>query len=314
MEESKEITQMTFDTGYTPASITADFAAARKWLENKLFPYRDLTDEVLSTMSLGDIKKSRSDVNGAIKRIEDERKRIKRGYMAPLNEFEASVKELLEPAREAEAMLANAVKRKDELDKEERLLALLDFYSDIAGPIIDVVAFDSLLNPSWLNKTGWKETEGGLSNPKAERELAEKVAQVRKDWDTLSAQARTMPFFQEAEAEFLRTLDLGAALRLNDMRVEEQARIEAARAEREADRAWREGAVETLPADDVREEASEVPQAPEAPQETPQAPVTVQAPVAVYMVRIEATVEQRDAVVAFFKANGIHGRIWREKQ
>lgn len=126
-----------------------------------------------------------------------------------------------------------------------------------------------------------------------------------------------MPFFQEAEAEFLRTLDLGAALRLNDMRVEEQARIEAARAEREADRAWREGAVETVPADDFREgipQVLEMPQAPETPQEAPQAPMEAQAPVAVYMARIEATVEQRDAVVAFFKANGIHGRIWREGQ
>ena len=128
--ESKEITQMTFDAGYTPASITADFTAAREWLDNKLFPYRDLTDEVLSTMSLGDIKKSRSDVNGAIKRIEDERKRIKRGYMAPLNEFEASVKELLEPAREAEAMLADAVKRKETLEKEERYFTLLNLTTD----------------------------------------------------------------------------------------------------------------------------------------------------------------------------------------
>lgn len=314
MEESKEITQMTFDAGYIPASITADFAAARKWLENKLFPYRDLTDEILSKMPLNEIKKSRSDVNGAIKRIEDERKRIKKGYMAPYDEFEASVKELLEPAREAEAMLADAVKRKETLEKEERYFTLLNFYGDIAGPILDVVSFDSLLDPSWLNKTGWKETAEGLNNPKAVKELTVRVAQVRKDWDTLSAQARTMPFFQEAEAEFLRTLDLGAALRLNDMRIEEQARIEAARAEREADRAWREGVIETLPADDVREEASEVSQVPEAPQETPQAPVTVQAPVAVYMARIEATVEQRDAVVAFFKANGIHGRIWREGQ
>ena len=213
---------------FSPAVITADFDAMATALDKIMEPYEGMTLEALAEMPEKDLKAVRADINRIIKNVDGACKAVNKAYSEPYKAFKERVQALLAPAHEKADILASAVNEKERLRKAAKYEQIEDAYLEYAPALAPVVTFDQLLDNKWLNKTP--------ALPKAIEELYAKVDEIAANWEALKKQLPSMKFAQEAEAEFFRTLDLGAAISLNSAREAEQERIEAMRAEVEANR------------------------------------------------------------------------------
>ncbi len=274
--------ELTFIKSVKPAEITADFAAMKDKLDELLEPYQDMDDAALAKMHEKDVKACRADVNHIIKSVEDGRKAIKKTYNAPLKEFEDKVKELLAPAREASEQLNAVATEIEDNRKELKRQGLENSYNDYAPFLVPVVPFNRLLEAQWLNKS--------YSGKKACEELYAKVDKIADDWEQLKRNKEKMPFYQEAEAEFFRTLDASAALKLEADREAEQARIDELHAQ--VDAPHEEPQVEQ------EEPQQDIPCAPYTPPEHTD-----------YVICVSLNADQKKQLIAFFKSCGIHGTI-----
>lgn len=217
---------------YVPAVIDAKayLAAKGDYVAHMIEPYDGMDEVALAKMDLKEMKVCRADLNKTIKEVEDERKAIKRAYNEPLNAFEAKVAEMLEPARRYERMLAERIKGAEDERKALRRQSLEMEYESFAPALVPVVPFDRLLqtNPKWLNAS--------YNGVKATEEMCDEVTRIAHDWEVLKKQRGKLELFDEAEAEFFRTLDVSKALEYHAERVEEQARIDEMKGDVEENR------------------------------------------------------------------------------
>lgn len=280
MTEEKEM----FLQGYQPAVITADFDGMKAKLDALLEPYRGLDDAAMAQMETAELKNCRADVNRIIKDVEDARKAIKKQVNEPYSAFEQKVKELLAPAQEYADRLGGAVTVRDKeakrLKREGLERSYLDFLSDNnLGELAGLIPYERIADERWLNKS--------FNAVKACDELQARVAKVVHDWGVL--QAAGMPFREETEGEYFRTLDLGQALDYQQSLVEQAKRREAFEAQVKENRAASES----------------------EPKPTPKP--SAQA-INRYALTIECTEGQLQALLGYLKAQGIHGKLGKVKQ
>jgi len=268
---------------FEPAVITADFEGMKKRIEQMLEPYGGMTEAGIEKMPLKDAKACRADLRAMSKSLNDGRKAVKKIYNEPLSEFEARIKELdaliLAPAEQ----LDGVVKRREEEAKELRRQGLEATYRDFAPALVEVVPFERVLEPQWLNKS--------FNAAKAAEEMEAKVAKISSDWKQLKT--LKLEFFAEDEAVFFRTLDLTQAIAHENERKEEQERINAMKSEVDGYAQEREQAAEP-----------EEPQQPEPakPEYQPEEKKN-------YVIHCSMTDGQRRELGAFFKSCSIHGTI-----
>lgn len=269
---------------YTPAVFTAGewLAGKQDIITSLLEPFGGTTLEGIRKMPVKEIKTIRANVRAVINEIEDERKSIKKTYNAPLAAFEAQVKEIIEPAQRIEAALGEEVNAKEDEAKELKRQGIEQSYYDYAPALADVVPFERILDKRWLNKS--------YNAVKAVEEMYAIVDKIAHDWEALKGQADSLQFYQECEAEFFRTLDLSAALRLNAMRTEEQARINELKQQVEANKAAYEQQEEAEP--EPTQQATEPSTEPEVVRTS-------------YYIMIDLTEDEKAALLDFIKSNNI---------
>lgn len=288
------------DTG---GPVIQNIAELEKKRDEAMRIYEGITPETAMELDLKTAKAARADLNAMYKELEDARKEVKREHMKQLEEFEAQVKGLEAPIKEAADALAEAVKAKEEAEREEKRAALRREYEEFApflacgenGPVLD---FDDICEKKWLNRS--------TSFKKAVDEMQEKVSAISKDYESLKSQAGNLPHYAEDVAVFFRTLSLSEALENDARRCEEDARIAELQAQQAAQR-------------DVEERPQVAPDTP--PQDAPYVyepdygDIYDEEPEERfrYELHVEMTETQRDALVGWLKANGIHGTISREE-
>lgn len=231
---SEEIVRLDYE--YTPAVIGFDFVGLETKVSEMVEPYMGLTESDVAGMDYADAKARRADLNRILKDVEAVRKAIKRQYNEPLAEFESRIREIELQITQPRDLIDGLVKRADEGDKRKRYDDLQrHFYEFLADNGLDVLAdsisFDSLLDMKWLNRT--------TNEVKAKQLLEARLAAIMADWQTL--QVMKLHDRKHAEATFLQTLDLRAAVnadserRADDERLAEIHRqMDDARQEREA--------------------------------------------------------------------------------
>lgn len=212
---------------YAPAVIDAKayLAYTAAQVGKLMEPYADMDAEAVSRMDAKEVKLCHADLNRIYKEIEDQRKKIKAAYDAPLKAFEEQVRGIEQPILDAKALLHDAMESADARAREMLMEGLRRTYEDFAPALVPVVPFERVLaiNPKWLNKS--------YGAAKAAQELEDAVEGIARDWEVLRRAAPMMRFYDEAEAVFFRTLDVSAAMKHNDMREAEQARIDQMKAE-----------------------------------------------------------------------------------
>lgn len=285
--ESNEIVP---SVGFVPAEIEFNHEELMKRIRAEVEIYTGITKDNSGDISTKDLKSFRTWLNKLSAALNNKRKEIKTAYNEPLNNFEAQVKEIdaviLEPKNRIDAI----IKQREEEAKQLRREHLIDCYADYAPALVEVVPFDKILDPKWLNAS--------FGEVKAENALYEKVTNLANDWEQLKTLKDTMPYFEEAQRELFRTLSLSDAVAKNKELVDEQHRIDEMNRQIEEVQQYQQGQPE------------------EQVQATPEPPQSEQVPVEVYqaqpvvkkiVLNIEATDEQFSQLVDFMKSNGIHG-------
>lgn len=202
----------------------------QKNIDEKLAAY---TGRVYTPETIKDAKADRAAVNKLDKQLSDAARSAKAFYMKPLEEFLQSTKQMQTRCKAVSGAIDQQVKAVEEAERQDKADALQAVYADCIGELREMIPFDRLLVPQWLNKT--------YDLAKASRELRKSVETRREELRLIRENCG-----EDAEActtEYLRELNLNAAL------VEHSRRQNARDAQRraEAERMAAERAQATAP-------------------------------------------------------------------
>lgn len=191
------------------------------------------TGRVYTPETIKDAKADRAAVNKLDKQLSDAARSAKAFYMKPLEEFLQSAKQMQGQCKAVSGAIDQQVKAVEEAERQDKQDALRAVYADCIGELREIIPFDRLLVPQWLNKT--------YDLAKAGRELRKSVETRREELRLIRETCG-----EDAEActtEYLRELNLNAAL------VEHSRRQNARDAQRraEAERMAAERAQSTAP-------------------------------------------------------------------
>lgn len=294
----------TLEVTYTEATIASNMDALEAHVKKVVADYEGATYDLTSAQAIKEAKHDRSYLNGIKKEIDERRKAVKREYNKPLDAFERRCKQITAIIDESTDAIKAQLDEAEQTRKDALYSRLQQHYEEFAGLLAPVVPYERLHEPQWLNKT--------FGEIKAQQALEAKVSDVARDWETLKAQQEAMPHYADAEREFFRTLDLGAALNAARLADEEDQRI----AELKAAMALEP---EPEPMPELEPEPVEIPEPEPMPAPAPMPapmPAPVPAPVAepleAWTVEVpSATRSQMQTLASVLKAQGITGSIRR---
>lgn len=300
----------TLEVTYTEATIASNMDALEAHVKKVVADYEGVTYDLTSAQAIKEAKHDRSYLNGLKKEIDERRKAVKREYSKPLDAFEKRCKQITAIIDESTDAIKALLDEAEQARKDALYSRLQQHYEEFAGLLVPVVPYERLHEAQWLNKT--------FGEIKAQQALEAKVSDVARDWETLKAQQEAMPHYADAEREFFRTLDLGAALNAARLADEEDRRIAELKAAMAPDP---EPEPEPGPEPEPEPEPIEEPEPIAAPEPAPApmpapVPAPMPAPVAepleAWTVEVpSATRSQMQALASLLKAQGITGSIRR---
>lgn len=278
----------TLEVTYTEATIASNMDALEAHVKRVVADYEGVTYDLTSAQSVKEAKHDRSYLNSIKREIEERRKAVKREYNKPLDAFERRCRQITAIIDESSDAIKAQLDEAEQARKDALYSRLQQHYEEFAGLLVPVVPYERLHDAQWLNKT--------FGEIKAQQALEAKVSDVARDWETLKAQQETMAHYADAEREFFRTLDLGAAL-------------SAARSADEEDRRIAE--LKAAMAPEPEPEPMPAPAPMPAPMPAP-TPAPVAEPLEAWTVEVpSATRSQMERLASVLKAQGITGSIRR---
>lgn len=294
----------TLEVTYTEATIASNFDALEAHVRKVVSEYDGAVYDLTSAQAVKEAKHDRSYLNGIKKEIEERRKAVKREYSKPLDAFEKRCKRITAIIDESSDAIKAQLDEAEQARKDALYSRLQQHYEEFAGLLVPVVPYERLHEAQWLNKT--------FGEIKAQQALEAKVSDVARDWETLKAQQEAMPHYADAEREFFRTLDLGAALNAARLADEEDRRIaelKAAMAPEPEPEPVSEPEPEPIAAPEPEPMPAPAPMPAPMPAPTP-APVAE--PLEAWTVEVpSATRSQMERLASVLKAQGITGSIRR---
>lgn len=210
---------------------------------------------VYTPESIKSAKDDRAKINKWSRQLGAALTAAKKMYMDPLNDFTSGIKEMQGKCAVAAGAIDAQVKAVEEAERQDKQDALQAVYVDCIGELREMIPFERLLVPQWLNKT--------YDLAKASRELRKSVETRREELRLIRETCG-----EDAEActtEYLRELNLNAALVEHSRR--QNARNAQRRAEAErmaAERAQATAPVIIPPTDEERQIATEAAQTAQA--------------------------------------------------
>lgn len=290
----------TLEVTYTEATIASNMDALEAHVKKVVADYDGATYDLTSAQAIKEAKHDRSYLNGIKKEIDERRKAVKREYNKPLDAFERRCKQITAIIDESTDAIKAQLDEAEQTRKDALYSRLQQHYEEFAGLLAPVVPYERLHEPQWLNKT--------FGEIKAQQALEAKVSDVARDWETLKAQQEAMPHYADAEREFFRTLDLGAALTAARLADEEDQRIAELKAAMAPE-------PEPEPMPEPEPEPVEIPEPEPMPAPAPMPapmPAPVAEPLEAWTVEVpSATRSQMQALASVLKAQGITGSIRR---
>lgn len=292
----------TLEVTYTEATIASNMDALEAHVKKVVAEYDGATYDLTSAQAVKDAKHDRSYLNGIKKEIEERRKAVKREYNKPLEAFERRCKQITAIIDKSSDAIKAQLDEAEQARKDALYSRLQQHYEEFAELLAPVVPYERLHEAQWLNKT--------FGEIKAQQALEAKVSDVARDWETLKAQQEAMPHYADAEREFFRTLDLGAALNAARLADEEDRRIAELKAAMTPD-PEPEPMPEPEPIAAPEPEPMPAPAPMPAPIPAPM-PAPVAEPLEAWTVEVpSATRSQMQALASLLKAQGITGSIRR---
>ena len=242
----------------------------------------------------GDVKRLSQDLSRHYREADEARKRFKREWQEPQKAVEAAFKDAMAPMKELADAYKGELDARNAAKRQERYELMCEFYEADAPTLAELVPIErfGIERDKMSVAKSW-------SLVKEQEKLHAQLVQALNDWAALKT--GHLAFEQEAEAEFFRTLSLQAALNLNAMREEEQARIDKLNAEM--------GVAPEPEPEPQPEPEPELQPEPEPQPDPEQAASQPSEPVGRYCIVCDMTPAQKHGLLGYMRAAGIHGHI-----
>lgn len=204
-----------------PATIDFNFRQLKAELENSLAAYTGL---VVTADGIKAAKEDRAKLNKLREALEAKRKEVKRECMAPYNDFEAKVKELVGLIDAPIAAIDGQLREFEDVRRKEKQADVLAVYEDTIGDLRGILPFEKVWRDEWYNV--------GVSMKKIREAIVTLEGKVASDLDVLSTVEGD--FADAVKVKYLEALDLNAALTERNRLQDEAEKLRAYNARQEA--------------------------------------------------------------------------------
>lgn len=214
---------------YNPASgqplppIEWNFEAIKAWLKEGLAAYKGrVYDETQITQA----KKDAANLRKLKDAIDGKRKEVKATYLAPVEEFTKQARELTDMIDAQVGEITAQVKTYDDFRRREKQAEIEKVYTALIGDLAEMVPYERLHNPKWLNVT--------YSMTNISEELARSIESIEAALSSINTLDIPPEIAKLVKAAYLRNFDLAAALAEKERFEKQQAEIARYEAAREA--------------------------------------------------------------------------------
>ena len=300
MTDNKLIIMFNPHPGSVDENINQVHEQVRSWLASFPTDLSNCTESDIASM-----KSNCASLRSGKKTIEEERKRIKKEYLKPLDEFEAKVKPITVEIDKAIDMYKSKLDEYEVIRCDKKRNEITEWWNAHRNPMMKP-DISLVWDERYLNKTGigqtWKE------------DLQSKIDKIDSDLSVIGSMSSNIDQLNFVSARYSEHLDLSRAISEWNEHVEALRRTEELRARVEAERQAREKAVsERLERDNHKnEQVIEIEEnVRHAKQDEPQEESN-----ATYWAefRIDgATLDQMKSLTAFIQSNGLHMTILRDE-
>lgn len=194
-------------------------------ISEKMQDYKNL---VFTEETIKEAKKDRANLNKLKNAFEDERKRIKRQCMAPYEQFEAQVKEVIALIDEPIRLIDAQIKEVEEQKKAQKRGEIEELFGNIGFQLF--VTLDKIWDDKWLNAT--------VPLGRIEEQMKSRMYQIGEDVAVIQ---NLSEFSFEAMEVYKKTLDLTRAIqegqRLSEIQKKKAAYEEEQRRKAEEEKA-----------------------------------------------------------------------------
>lgn len=206
---------------FLAGSIEANFDALDAKVDEILAGYDGWEPSADSAEDVEQCMRERKYLNGLAKQVDERRKAVKAEYLRPLDAFEARANATRDRIKDAAARLQAVEKEADQARRDAKEAELREHYEAMAGILAEMVPYEGIADPKWLNKTA--------PLPKCKEQLEDRARKVAADWEALKGMG--LAFQEQAELRFFQTLDLGHAVAWARKLEEDKRRLDGMKSE-----------------------------------------------------------------------------------
>lgn len=307
MTDNKLIIMFNPHPGSVDENINQVHEQVRSWLASFPTDLSNCTESDIASM-----KSNCASLRSGKKTIEEERKRIKKEYLKPLDEFEAKVKPITVEIDKAIDMYKSKLDEYEVIRCDTKRKEITEWWNAHRNPMMKP-DISLVWDERYMNKTGIGQTW--------QEDLQSKIDKIDADLSVIGSMSSNMEQLNFVSARYSEHLDLSRAISEWNEHVEALRRTEELRARAEAERQAREKAsleaqerekqkveeVTTEPVN-VAQEPENVANQPEYAEPEPETG-TYWAEFRIY----DATLDQMKALTAFIQQNGLHMTILRDE-
>ena len=286
--------------GSVDENINQVHEQVKSWLASFPTDLSNCTESDIASM-----KSNCASLRSGKKTIEEERKRIKKEYLKPLDEFEAKVKPITVEIDKAIDMYKAKLDEYEVIRCDTKRKEITEWWNahrnQMMKPDISLV-----WDERYLNKTGIGESW--------QKDLESKIEKIDADLSVIGSMSSNMDQLNFVSARYSEHLDLSRAISEWNEHVEALRRTEELRARAEAERQAREKALSERLERDVQKNEEVIAiegNVRQAQQNEPQkeSNATYWAEFRIY----DATLDQMKALTAFIKNNNMHMTILKDE-
>ena len=300
MTDNKLIIMFNPHPGSVDENINQVHEQVKSWLASFPTDLSNCTESDIASM-----KSNCASLRSGKKTIEEERKRIKKEYLKPLDEFEAKVKPITVEIDKAIDMYKSKLDEYEAIRCETKRKEITEWWNAHRNPMMKP-DISLVWDDRYLNKTGIGESW--------QKDLQSKIEKIDSDLSVIGSMNSNMDQLNFVSARYSEHLDMSRAISEWNEHVDALRRTEELRARAEAERQAREKVLsERLERDNQKNEEviaieENVRQAQQnEPQEESNA--TYWAEFRIY----DATLDQMKALTAFIKNNNMHMTILKDE-
>ena len=300
MTDNKLIIMFNPHPGSVDENINQVHEQVKSWLASFPTDLSNCTESDIASM-----KSNCASLRSGKKTIEEERKRIKKEYLKPLDEFEAKVKPITVEIDKAIDMYKSKLDEYEAIRCETKRKEITEWWNAHRNPMMKP-DISLVWDDRYLNKTGIGESW--------QKDLQSKIEKIDADLSVIGSMNSNMDQLNFVSARYSEHLDLSRAISEWNEHIEALRRTEELRARAEAERQAREKALyERLERDNQKnEEVIEIEEnVRQAQQNEPQeeSNATYWAEFRIY----DATLDQMKDLTAFIKNNNMHMTILKDE-